>query len=112
MDESLPLAATNAITYGTAPQTSGATSGGTSGTVDIAGAQKAGQDFEAFFLSQVFENMFSSVGTDPTFGGGNGETIYRSLLLQEYSKVAARSASTGIADSVTREIIKLQESQK
>lgn len=108
MDESLPLTATNAIANGAAPQTGGATTG----TVDVAGAQKAGQDFEAFFLSQVFENMFSSVGTDPTFGGGSGETVYRSLLLQEYSKVAARSGSTGIADAVTREIIKLQESQK
>jgi peptidoglycan hydrolase FlgJ len=80
-------------------------------TVDVAGAQKAGQDFEAVFLSQVFENMFSSVNTDQLFGGGNGETVYRSLLLQEYSKVAAQGGTTGIADAVQREIIKLQEKQ-
>lgn len=104
MDETTPIAAANAVANATATQPTA--------TTDLAGAQKAGHDFEAFFLSQVFENMFSSVGADPTFGGGNGETVYRSLLLQEYSKVAARSGSTGIADTVTREIIKLQESQK
>jgi len=74
-------------------------------------AKKAGEDFEAFFLSQAFENMFSGVGADPLFGGGNGESVYRSLLMQEYSKVAAKSDTTGIGDAVTREILKLQESQ-
>ena len=33
--------------------------------LDAASAKKAGEDFEAFFLSQAFENMFSGVNTDP-----------------------------------------------
>lgn len=74
-------------------------------------AKKAGEDFEAFFLSQSFENMFSGVESDPLFGGGNGESVYRSLLMQEYSKVAAKSGTTGIGDAVTREILQLQEAQ-
>ncbi|HKT19218.1 MAG TPA: rod-binding protein [Stellaceae bacterium] len=74
-------------------------------------AHKAGQDFEAFFLSQAFENMFSGIDSDPLFGGGNGESVYRSLLLQEYSKVAAKSGVTGIGDEVTREILRMQETQ-
>jgi len=56
--------------------------------------------------------MFSGLGADKTFGGGTGESVYRSLLLQEYSKVAANSGSTGIADAVQREILRLQEAQK
>jgi flagellar protein FlgJ len=79
--------------------------------VDPAAAKKAGQDFEAFFLSQVFENMFAGVEADPTFGGGNGETVYRSLLLQQYSKVAAKSGGLGIADTVQREILRAQEAK-
>jgi flagellar protein FlgJ len=75
------------------------------------GAKKAGQDFEAFFLSQAFENMFSGIEADPVFGGGNGESVFRSLLIQEYSKVAAQNSSTGIGASVTREILHLQEVQ-
>ena len=76
---------------------------------DADAAMKAGQDFEAFFLSQAFENMFAGIDTDPLFGGGNGESVYRSLLLQEYSKVAAKSGVTGIGDEVTREILRMQE---
>ena len=76
-----------------------------------AAAKKAGEDFEAFFLSQAFENMFQGIEADPVFGGGNGESVYRSLLINEYSKVAAKSGSTGIGAEVTREILRLQEGQ-
>jgi peptidoglycan hydrolase FlgJ len=75
----------------------------------VAAAQEAGQNFEAFFLSQAFENMFSGLDVDPLFGGGSGESVYRSLMIQEYSKVAAKSGMTGIGAEVTREILRLQE---
>ena len=79
------------------------------GNLDTASAQKTGQDFEAYFLSQSFENMFSGVDSDPMFGGGQSEGIYRSMMIQEYSKVAASTHSTGIGDEVTREILRMQE---
>jgi flagellar protein FlgJ len=75
-------------------------------------AHQTGEKFESFFLSQVFDNMFSGVNSDPLFGGGNGENVYRSLLLQEYSKVAARSGGVGIADAVQREILRAQEGKQ
>ena len=78
-------------------------------TANAAAAHQAGEDFEAFFLSQVFEHMFNGVGNDPLFGGGQSETIYRSLLLQQYSKVAAKSGGVGLADAVEREILRAQE---
>jgi peptidoglycan hydrolase FlgJ len=78
-------------------------------TTDPTAARQAAQDFESFFLSQSFEDMFSGTGTDSVFGGGEGETIYRSLLLQEYSKVAAKSGGVGIADAVQREILRQQQ---
>jgi len=74
-----------------------------------AAAQAAAQKFEAFFLQQSFENMFEGTGNDSLFGGGQGEAIYRSLLLQEYSKVAAESGGIGIAAAVRREILSHQE---
>jgi flagellar protein FlgJ len=80
-------------------------------TSDPTAARKTAQDFEAFFLSQVFENVFSGVNSDAMFGGGAGETVYRSLLLQEYSKVAARNGGVGIADAVQREILRAQETK-
>jgi Rod binding domain-containing protein len=72
-------------------------------------ARKAARDFESFFFSQTLETMFAGVGTDPLFGGGPGETAFRSLMIQEYGKEAARSGRLGIADQVYREIIRMQE---
>ncbi|HXQ50992.1 MAG TPA: rod-binding protein [Stellaceae bacterium] len=80
-------------------------------TADPTAARKAAQDFESFFLSQSFESMFDGVDTKGLFGGGEGENIYRSLLLQEYSKVAAKSGGVGIADAVQREILRQQEAK-
>jgi Rod binding domain-containing protein len=77
----------------------------------LAATHEAAQNFESFFLSQVFENMFAGVSTDPLFGGGSGETVYRSLLLQQYSKIAAQNGGIGIADAVQREMLRVQESQ-
>jgi len=78
-------------------------------TADPAAARKTAEDFESFFLSQSFESMFSGVDADAMFGGGSSETVYRSLLLQEYSKVAARRGGIGIASAVQREILRAQE---
>jgi Rod binding domain-containing protein len=80
--------------------------------LNLEAAKKAGKDFESFFLSQTFESMFSGVDADPIFGGGEGESTYRSLMIQEYSKVASQNGSTGIAAAVTREILKMQEKQQ
>lgn len=80
--------------------------------LNLASAKKAGADFEAYFLSQAFESMFSGLDTDPMFGGGSGESIYRSMMIQQYSKVAAQSGATGIGAEVTREILRMQEKQQ
>ncbi|HLI21445.1 MAG TPA: rod-binding protein [Stellaceae bacterium] len=80
--------------------------------LNVAAAKKAGQDFEAYFLSQAFENMFSGLDADPLFGGGSGESIYRSMMIQQYSKVAAQRGTTGIGAEVTREILKMQEKEQ
>jgi peptidoglycan hydrolase FlgJ len=103
MDSTAPILPPVASVDGATPQPAT--------TTDPAAAHKTAQDFESFFLSQTFENMFSGVGTDSLFGGGNAETVYRSLLLQEYSKVAAKAGGVGIADAVQREILQAQETK-
>lgn len=77
----------------------------------IKAARAAAEDFEAFFLSQVFEQMFAGVEPDPMFGGGEGESVFRSIMLQEYGKAVAHNGGFGIADAVQKEILKLQEVQ-
>ncbi|NNE82783.1 MAG: hypothetical protein HKN28_02315 [Alphaproteobacteria bacterium] len=72
-------------------------------------AEKAAESFEAFFISQMLSDMFSGIETDPLFGGGQGETVFRSLMIDEYGKSLASNGGIGIADSVLGEIIRLQE---
>jgi Rod binding domain-containing protein len=77
-----------------------------------AGFDKVAEDFEAFFASQVFEQMFSGLEPDPITGGGQGESMFRSMMLQEYGKAVAKQHSLGIADVVKRQLIQLQEMQQ
>jgi Rod binding domain-containing protein len=76
-----------------------------------AGGQTAEQ-FEAFFLSSIMENLFTGVGSDTVFGGGPTEGVYRSMLLQEYGKAAARGGGIGIASAVQREMLRMQETAR
>ena len=74
-----------------------------------ASARKAATEFESVFLTTMLEGMFSGLKTEPPFGGGHSEKIYRSMMVGEYAKEIARSGGLGIADHVYREIIAAQE---
>ena len=80
-------------------------------TPSAAQARKSAEDFEAFFIAQTVDTMFSGIKTDGPFGGGHAEEMFRSLLSQEYGKSMARGGGIGIADQVYREILKSQEVQ-
>jgi len=84
----------------------------TAKTADAAKARAAAEDFEAFYLSQTFEQMFQDVEPDSMFGGGQGEKVFRSMLFQEYGKQTAKTGGIGIADMVQKEILRMQEAQK
>ena len=51
----------------------------------------------------------SGVKTDGPFGGGHGEKVFRSVLVQEYGKEAAQRGEFGIADAVREQLLKMQE---
>lgn len=73
-------------------------------------ARRAAIEFESVFLSQMLAPMFNGISADGPFGGGQGETVYRSLLVDEYGKLMSQTGGIGLADSVMREILKHQES--
>lgn len=77
--------------------------------MDPAQARQAAEDFEAVFISQMLAPMFEGMSDDDTFGGGPGEDIYRSMMVEEYGKSIAKSGGFGLADAVQREILRLQE---
>jgi Rod binding domain-containing protein len=98
----------NAVAHYRAAASLGGTQGKPS-KPDEAGFEKVAEDFEAFFAGQVFEQMFSGLEPDPITGGGQGESMFRSLMLQQYGKAIAKQHSLGIADIVKRQLIQLQE---
>lgn len=69
----------------------------------------AAEEFEAVFVAEMMKPMFEGISTEAPFGGGKAEEIFRSMLLQEYGKITAKSGRIGIADSVKQELIKMQE---
>ena len=72
-------------------------------------ATKAAQEVEGFFITMMLEAMFAGIKTDGLFGGGHGEKVFRSMMFEEYGKSVARTNELGLADSVRREILRLQE---
>ena len=77
--------------------------------MDKKAARQAAEDFEATFLSQMLSPMFETVPTDSFMGGGHAEQVYRGMMVEEMGKEIAKQGGIGIADSVYREILKLQE---
>lgn len=74
--------------------------------------RKTAEEFEAVFLSELLAPIFEDLGTDQLGGGGEGERAFRPLLVQEYAKEFAKAGGIGIADSVTRELLRLQAAQQ
>jgi Rod binding domain-containing protein len=75
-------------------------------------AYTAAQEFEAFFLAQVLDQMFAGVGSKDALGGGSAEGVYRTMLNEEYAKVISKAGGVGVADAVYREMLRLQEVEK
>ena len=78
-------------------------------TANSAAAAKAAKDFESVFISQFLGSMFSGISTDGPTGGGEGEEMFRSLLLDQYGKSLEEHGGFGLAASVQRQLLKHQE---
>jgi flagellar protein FlgJ len=76
--------------------------------VTAAKARASAQDFEAVFLNSMFSQMFTHVNEGP-FNGGQAANTWRSFLTDEYAKNFAKAGGIGIADTVYKELIALQE---
>ncbi|WP_316860048.1 rod-binding protein [uncultured Cohaesibacter sp.] len=72
-------------------------------------ARQAAQEFEGVFISQMLSNMFEGVGETGLTGGSYASSTYQSLLTETYADEITKSGGIGIADSVMRELLSLQE---
>jgi Rod binding domain-containing protein len=72
-------------------------------------AKAQAQDFEAAFLSSMFQQMFSGIQGEGPFGGTQGVGVWRSFLSDEFGKQMAAQGGIGIAPEVYRSLIGQQE---
>ena len=71
-------------------------------------AEEIAQQFERMFITEMLQPMFSGIETDGPFGGGQGEDVFRPMLLDQYADAVARGGGVGVADAVLKEILRLQ----
>ncbi len=64
--------------------------------------------FESSFLSVMLGQMFAGTDTPAPFGGGPGESMFKSFLTEAMANKMAASGGVGIAASVQREMLKMQ----
>lgn len=83
----------------------------TKATAQTTKTDKAAEDFEAVYISEMLKPMFETVEVDDMFGGGKGEEIFRGILTQEMGKSIAKQGGFGLADQVKAELLRIQEHQ-
>lgn len=76
---------------------------------DNAQIDQAARAFEATMLTAMLKPIFESVETSAPFGGGEGEKMWRGLLVEQYANEIASTGGIGIADEVRAELIRAQE---
>ena len=70
--------------------------------------KKVSQEFESMVLKERLAPMFEGLDTDGLGGGGAGEAMFRPMLVDNYAKGMASSGGIGIADSVFKELVRMQ----
>jgi Rod binding domain-containing protein len=81
-------------------------------THDATAAEKAAKKFEGVFITQFLGQMFEGISTDGPFGGGPGEAMFRSLMLDQYGKAIADRGGFGLSDAIARSLLSHQEASR
>jgi len=78
-------------------------------TSSEAKADAAAKEYESIFISQFLGSMFSGISSDSITGGGQGEEMFRSLMVNEYAKGIEQQGGFGIAAQMKAELLKHQQ---
>ena len=78
-------------------------------TNDPATTKKVASQFEGILITQFLNQMFEGISTDGMFGGGQGEAMFRSLMVDEYGKQIAGNGGLGLSSAIQSEMLKMQE---
>ncbi|MBL1421450.1 MAG: rod-binding protein [Alphaproteobacteria bacterium] len=75
---------------------------------EIEKIDKTAEEFEAVFISNMLEQMFSGIELEEPFGGGQSEDIYRSMLISKYAENMSAGDGIGIASQLKDSMYKMQ----
>jgi peptidoglycan hydrolase FlgJ len=71
--------------------------------------RRVAEEFEAVFLAEMLAPMFNGLDTEGLGGGGMGEQMFRPMLIERYAQAISSAGGVGVAESVIRELMRLQE---
>lgn len=71
--------------------------------------RRVAEEFEAVFLAEMLSPMFEALDTEGLGGGGQGEQMFRPMLVQQYAESISQAGGVGIADSIVRELLRMQQ---
>ena len=74
-------------------------------------ARAQAEDFEAMYLSSMFQHMFTGAEGEGPLGNSAGVGAWRSFLTDAYAKTVVKAGGVGIADHVYRSLIAQQEAR-
>lgn len=100
--------ALNATSPTAAGYSPAAAAGSSADDAKRAAITKTAQQFEASFLSTMFGQMFDGVQPDAPFGGGAGETAFRSFMMDAMGKAVVQRGGIGLSKSIAHEMLKMQ----
>ena len=78
---------------------------------NIKEVREAAQKFEGMFMNEMLSHMFAGVEVDSQFGGGKGEEVFRSMMIEQYGTIIAKSGQTGLSSQLEKQMLKMQEEQ-
>jgi Rod binding domain-containing protein len=78
-------------------------------TADTGKAASSAKEYESVFISQFLGSMFSGIKADDTFGGGQGEEMFRSMMVDQYAKGLTARGGFGLAANMQAELLKHQQ---
>ena len=79
------------------------------GSLDAAKAAYVSKEYESVFISQFLGSMFQGISTDGPFGGGQGEEMFRSMMVDQYAKGLTQRGGFGLASAMQAELMKHQQ---
>jgi len=71
--------------------------------------RRIAEEFESVFLAEMLSPMFEALDTEGLGGGGQGEQMFRPMLVQQYAESISQAGGVGIADSIVRELLRMQQ---